>query len=254
MKFPIGTRRKGTEPPSSCISVGRGKKAAIHFLDSTTGKRRSSLLGQSGIARELAYSSDGNKLAVVLGSSVELWDVAKSTRLISIKTAPGQRVRACRFLKNNLEIMTLDEMGQVQVWSTTNGQLKRTILDPPEPTTDPAWRMIAIGGGVYLLAWLPLIGYVRRKKLIPQVESNTHWQALVVAALSVVCSQFMCFPLNPVAIRIHLFVLICWIGSLLTLLLLRLPFHWRSHLAAILVLGVGLLIHWHIWSSFIASV
>src|SRR5262249_9779475 len=103
-----------------------------------------------GLMHTLAYSPDGEKLAVGTIAGIEVWDV-KSWRVESQLVGDSRAVRAVAWSPDRRQIVSGGEDHRVKIWNAATGELLRTLDGHSDTVYAVAWSpdgsKIASGSG-----------------------------------------------------------------------------------------------------------
>jgi hypothetical protein len=120
----------------------------VQLWDSSDGKELRTLPGQ-GAAQCLAFSPDGNGLAVGRGKRVELWDVSTG-RLRRVLDGPAKAVWSLAFSPDGVLLAAGGADWRIRLWEVANGTERGPLLGHQERVAGlafaPDGRLLASAG------------------------------------------------------------------------------------------------------------
>jgi WD40 repeat protein len=94
----------------------------ISLWDISSGQRRALLIGHSAVARSLAFTSDGKRLASASRDmTVKIWDTSSSGEVLTLRGFPSE-VSYVAFSAEADRLVTCDLSGSVRVWDAERSQ------------------------------------------------------------------------------------------------------------------------------------
>ena len=137
-------------PHGSYLAV-RGS-FATWLYDARTGEIRKMFPNQSDYyhAGDLAFSSDGNTLAVGMMWGIDLWDVPTGNYMKTLKTPDSGVTLSLAFLPVSFELASGHSDGTVKVWNTNTNEIYKTFTVNKDPTTEFLLDVSYVFEGQYL--------------------------------------------------------------------------------------------------------
>jgi len=100
----------------------------VHLWDVARGNRLATLVQRLKVLNSLSYSPDGRILAVALGLTVALWDVARAAELPPLQGKQAGPVWSVAFTPDGQTLMTGSTDGTVKFWDVATGR-ERSAFD-----------------------------------------------------------------------------------------------------------------------------
>jgi WD40 repeat protein len=124
-----------------------------------------------GMVRQVVFSPDGSKLAVLTTIHLALYEVPEAKILWQVETNGVQKQVV--FSQNGTELATLTSSGAVTLWDAVNGELKAT---PIKPQKDVDASAISPDGGVlaasYADSTIKVIDAVSGKEMLTNTAAS----------------------------------------------------------------------------------
>jgi WD40 repeat protein len=112
----------GFAPDGRTLATGGKYASKVQLWDVTTGRVTSVLQQRLKIINHLTYSPDGRFLAVALGWSAALWDVARREETVLLRGKHTGTVWSVAFTPDGQTLMTGSTDGTVKFWDVATGR------------------------------------------------------------------------------------------------------------------------------------
>jgi|GEM_PF-117738 len=150
--------------PDSIHAVSAGADGTLQFVDTSVGN--TSMIYQNSLT-SASWSPDGGSIASTVGSAtVEIWDVASATAIITYRKHPsGSTITSLAWSPDGKKMISASDDGTVLIWDAQTGA---TLLSPPKQAVsivEVTWlpdgkRVAMIDGQGMMQVWDAITGRV----------------------------------------------------------------------------------------------
>jgi WD40 repeat protein len=109
-------------PDGRTLATGQQYGGEVQVWDLASGRVAAALQQRLKFINHLAYSPDGRLLAVALGWSAALWDVARREETVSLRGKHTGTVWSVAFTPDGQTLMTGSGDGTVKLWDVASGR------------------------------------------------------------------------------------------------------------------------------------
>ena len=175
---------------------------ATWLYDAQTGQVRNMFPNRSAYFHtgDLAFSSDGNTLAVGMMWGIDLWDVTTGNYMKTLNAHDSGATLSLAFLPVSFELASGHSDGTVKVWDTNTNQIYRTFTVNKDPTTEFLLDVSYVFQGQYL-AVTQGDGTVHLWHTKPQKVKTTKADGTVVLSSTDPYQLVGTYPVTPATFR-----------------------------------------------------